>query len=177
MLVANSARGWLRKLTAILVAACALAAAGAAAELKIAVLNVQRALGDSEEAQALQDEIQQDLEKDRDELQALGEEIQALQEQLEKDAEILGDEEKRRINKDIEDKGLDFEFGANKLQKELQDRQQEILRQMAPKLDAVLKDLIEIEGYDVVLQRSGLLYVNTKHDVTRKITEKLNEKQ
>ena len=175
--MANSARGWLRKLTAILVAACALAAAGAAAELKIAVLNVQRALGDSEEAQALQDEIQQDLEKDRDELQALGEEIQALQEQLEKDAEILGDEEKRRINKDIEDKRLDFEFGANKLQKELQDRQQEILRQMAPKLDAVLKDLIEIEGYDVVLQRSGLLYVNTKHDVTRKITEKLNEKQ
>ena len=124
-----------------------------------------------------QDEIQQDLEKDRDELQALGEQIQALQEQLEKDAEILGDEEKRRINKDIEDKRLDFEFGANKLQKELQDRQQEILRQMAPKLDAVLKDLIEIEGYDVVLQRSGLLYVNTKHDVTRKITEKLNEKQ
>ena len=177
MFVANSARGWLRKLTAILVAACALAAAGAAAELKIAVLNVQRALGDSEEAQALADEIQQDLQKDQDELQALGEQIQALQEQLEKDAEILGDEEKRRINKDIEDKRLDFEFGANKLQKELQDRQQEILRQMAPKLDAVLKDLIEIEGYDLVLQRSGLLYVNTKHDVTRKITEKLNEKQ
>ena len=173
----KSARGWLRKLTAMLVAACALAAAGAAAELKIAVLNVQRALGDSEEAQALADEVQQDLQKDQDDLQALGEEIQALQEQLEKDAEILGDEEKRRINKDIEDKRLDFEFGANKLQKELQDRQQEILRQMAPKLDAVLKDLIEIEGYDLVLQRSGLLYVNTKHDITRKITEKLNEKQ
>ena len=173
----KSARGWLRKLTAMLVAACALAAAGAAAELKVAVLNVQRALGDSEEAQALADEIQLDLQKDQDGLQALGEQIQALQEQLEKDAEILGDEEKRRINKDIEDKRLDFEFGANKLQKELQDRQQEILRQMAPKLDAVLKDLIEIEGYDLVLQRSGLLYVNTKHDITRKITEKLNEKQ
>ena len=178
MLVANkSARGWLRKLTAMLVAVCALAAAGAAGELKVAVLNVQRALGDSEEAQALADEIQLDLQKDQDGLQALGEQIQALQEQLEKDAEILGDEEKRRINKDIEDKRLDFEFGANKLQKELQDRQQEILRQMAPKLDAVLKDLIEIEGYDLVLQRSGLLYVNTKHDITRKITEKLNEKQ
>ena len=173
----KSARGWLRKLTAMLVAVCALAAAGAAGELKIAVLNVQRALGDSEEAQALADEIQLDLQKDQDGLQALGEEIQALQEQLEKDAEILGDEEKRRINKDIEDKRLDFEFGANKLNKELQDRQQEILRQMAPKLDAVLKDLIEIEGYDLVLQRSGLLYVNTKHDITRKITEKLNEKQ
>ena len=72
---------------------------------------------------------------------------------------------------------MDFEFGANKLQKELQDRQQDVIRDMAPKLDAVLQDLIEIEGYDVVLQRRGLLYVNPKHDITRKVTEKLNEKQ
>ena len=72
---------------------------------------------------------------------------------------------------------MDFEFGANKLQKELQDRQQDVIRDMAPKLDAVLQDLIEIEGYDVVLQRRGLLYVNSKHDITRKVTEKLNEKQ
>lgn len=172
-----SAKTFVKGLAVMLVAACALAAVDASAQLKIAVLNVQRALGESEEAKALADEIQQDLQKDQDELQALGEEIQALQDQLEKDAEILGDDETRRINKDIEDKRLDFEFGANKLQKELQDRQQEILREMAPKLDAVLKDLIEIEGYDVVLQRSGLLYVNTRHDITRKVTEKLNEKQ
>ena len=172
-----SAKTFVKGLAVMLAAACALGAVDAAAQLKVAVLNVQRALGESEEAKALADEIQQDLQKDQDELQALGEEIQALQEQLEKDAEILGDDETRRINKDIEDKRLDFEFGANKLQKELQDRQQEILREMAPKLDAVLKDLIEIEGYDVVLQRSGLLYVNSKHDITRKVTEKLNEKQ
>ncbi len=172
-----SAKTFVKGLAVMLVAACALGAVDASAQLKIAVLNVQRALGESEEAKALADEIQQDLQKDQDELQALGEEIQALQDQLEKDGEILGDDETRRINKDIEDKRLDFEFGANKLQKELQDRQQEILREMAPKLDAVLKDLIEIEGYDVVLQRSGLLYVNSKHDITRKVTEKLNEKQ
>ncbi|MYE14356.1 MAG: OmpH family outer membrane protein [Gammaproteobacteria bacterium] len=172
-----SAKGLLKGLAAMLVAACTLAAVDASAQLKIAVLNVQRALGESEEAKGLAEGIQQDLQEQQDELQALQEEIQALQEQLEKDAEILGDDEKRRIGKDIEDKRLDLEFGANKLQKEVQDRQEEILRQMAPKLDAVLKDLIEIEGYDVVLQRSGLLYVNTKHDITRKVTEKLNEKQ
>ena len=164
----------LRKLTAIALTAAAL---GAAAQLKIAVLNVERALGDSDEAKAQGEQIQADLQSDQDGLKALGEEIEALQERLEKDAEILGDDEKRRITKDIEDKRLDFEFGANKLQKELQDRQQDVIRDMAPKLDAVLQDLIEIEGYDVVLQRRGLLYVNPKHDITRKVTEKLNEKQ
>ena len=176
-MASKSVKTLVKGLAAMLVAVCTLAAVDASAQLKIAVLNVQRALGESEEAKGLADGIQQDLQEQQDELQALQEEIQALQEQLEKDAEILGDDEKRRIGKDIEDKRLDLEFGANKLQKEVQDRQEEILRQMAPKLDAVLKDLIEIEGYDVVLQRSGLLYVNTKHDITRKVTEKLNEKQ
>ena len=96
---------------------------------------------------------------------------------MQNDAEILGDAEKRNIQKDIEDKQLDYEFGVNKFRKELQDRQEQIFRQMAPKLDAVLKDLIEIEGYDMVFPRGGLLYVNTKHDITRKVTEKINEKQ
>ena len=166
-----------KRLAGILLAVFCLSAAGAAAEYKFAVLDVNRAIGDSEEAKSLAAQVEQDLKADQDALQTLAEEIQGLQERLQNDAEILGDAEKRGMQKDIEDKQLDYEFGVNKFRKELQDRQQEIFRQMAPKLDAVLKDLIEIEGYDVVFPRAGLLYVNTKHDITRKVTEKINEKQ
>ena len=169
--------GVVKRLSATLLAVLCFSAVGVAAEYKFAVLDVQRAIGDSEEAQSLATQVEQDLKSDQDALQKLAEEIQAVQERLQNDAEILGDAEKRSLQKDIEDKQLDYEFGVNKFRKELQDRQQEIFREMAPKLDAVLKDLIEIEGYDVVFPRAGLLYVNTKHDITRKVTEKLNEKQ
>ena len=169
--------GVVKRLAGILLAVFCLCAAGAAAEYKFAVLDVNRAIGDSEEAKSLAAQVEQDLKADQDALQTLAEEIQGLQERLQNDAEILGDAEKRGMQKDIQDKQLDYEFGVNKFRKELQDRQQEIFRQMAPKLDAVLKDLIEIEGYDVVFPRAGLLYVNTKHDITRKVTEKINEKQ
>ena len=166
-----------KRLSAALLACFCFSAVGVAAEYKFAVLDVQRAIGDSEEAKSLAAQVEQDLKEDQDALQKLAEEIQAVQDRLQKDAEILGDAEKRGLQKDIEDKQLDYEFGVNKFRKELQDRQQEIFRQMGPKLDAVLTDLIEIEGYDVVFPRAGLLYVNTKHDITRKVTEKLNEKQ
>ena len=166
-----------KRLSATLLAFFCFAAVGVAAEYKFAVLDVQRAIGDSEEAKSLASQVEQDLKEDQDALQKLAEDIQAVQERLQNDAEILGDAEKRGMQKDIEDKQLDYEFGVNKFRKELQDRQQEIFRQMGPKLDAVLTDLIEIEGYDVVLPRAGLLYVNSKHDITRKVTEKLNEKQ
>ena len=148
----------------------------AAAELKIAVLDTQRALVESEEAQNLLAQAQKELQAEQDELQALGEEIVALQEKLQTDGEVMSATEQRKLQKDIEDKQIDYQFLGNKLQKEVNDRRQELLQQMVPKIDVVLKDLIELEGYDMIMERGSLRYVNSKHDITRRVTEKLNEK-
>lgn len=147
------------------------------AELKVAVLDTQRALLESEEAQALMDSAQTDLEGDQDKVNLLGQDIRGLQEQMQKDAEVMSPAEQRRRQKEIEDKQIEYQFLVNKLQKDVQDRRQELLQQMAPKIDAVLKDLIDVEGYDLILQRGSLLYANSRHDITRKVTEKLNEKR
>lgn len=161
----------------MLVPALLLVSAGAVAELKIAVLDTQRALLESEEAQDLMQGAQTDLEGDQNRVNALGQEIRALNEQLQKDAEVMSPTEQRRRQKEIEDKQIEYQFLVNKLQKDVQDRRQDLLQQMAPKIDAVLQDLIELEGYDLILQRGNLLYVNSRHDITRKVTEKLNEKR
>jgi len=153
------------------------AAGSAAAELKIAVLDTQRALVESEEAQELLAQAQKELQTEQDVLQGLAEEIVGLQERLQTDAEVMSATEQRKLQKDIEDKQIDYQFLGNKLQKEVNDRRQELLQQMVPKIDVVLKDLIELEGYDMIMERGSLRYVNTKHDITRRVTEKLNEKR
>ncbi len=153
-----------------------LLAGPAAAELKIAVLDTQRALVESEEAKQLLAQAASELQTEESEVKKLGEEIVAIQERLQTDAEVMSPSEQRKLQKDIEDKQIDYQFRVNKLQKEVNDRRQELLQQMVPKIDAVLRDLIEVEGYDMIMERSQLRYVNTKHDITRKVTEKLNEK-
>ena len=153
------------------------AAAVAAAELKIAVLDTQRALVSSEEAKALLEQVQSELKKEEEEVNALGAEIQALQEKLQTDGEVMSPTEQCKAQTDIEDKRIDYEFLVNKLQKALQDRRQDLLQVMVPKVDAVLKDLIELEGYDLIMERANLRYVNPKHDITRRVTEKLNQKR
>lgn len=165
----------IKKLASWSLCLLALTAGAAWGELKIAVLDMERALVESEEAKVLVQQIQTELQKEQDEVRTLGEQIVALQEKLQTDGEVMSATEQRKVQKDIEDKQIDFQFLRNKLQKEAQDRQQELFGQMAPKLDKVLKDLIELEGYDIILQRGNLFYVNSKHDITRKVTEKLNE--
>ena len=167
----------IKKLTIYSLVLMVFAAPLAAAELKIAVLDTQRALLSSEEAKALMEQVQQELEAEQAAVNQLGDEIRALQEQLAKDGEVMSATERRKAQKELEDKGIDYQFLVNKLQKQVNDRRQEMGQVMVPKVDAVLKDLIELEGYDVILERGSLLYVNSKHDITRRVTEKLNEKR
>jgi outer membrane protein len=155
--------------------ALVLVAGVASAELKVAVLDTQRALVESEEAKILLEQAQVELQQEEDTVRTLGEEILAIQEKLKTDGEVMSAGEQRKMTKDIEDKQIDYQFLVNKLQKEVNDRRQELLQQMVPKIDKVLKDLIELEGYDLIMERGNLRYVNSKHDITRKVTEKLNE--
>lgn len=148
-----------------------------AAELKVAVLDTQRALVESEEAKELLAQAALELQAEEASVKELGESIMAIQEKLQTDGEVMSPTEQRKLQKEIEDKQIDYQFQVNKLQKEVNDRRQELLQQMVPKIDAVLKDLIEVEGYDLIMERSQLRYVNSKHEITRKVTEKLNERQ
>ena len=152
-----------------------LCAGSVSAELKIAVVDPQRAMLESDEAKGLLTQASEDLKDEQDEVTELRDDIVALQEKLQKDGEVMSQAEQRKVQKEIESKQLDFEFGYKKLQKEPQDRQQAIFQQIGPKYQKVIQDLIEIEGYDLIMDRNSLIYANSKHEITRKITEKLNE--
>ena len=147
------------------------------AELKIVVINAEQAILQSEEGKAKIEAIRTAVEADELKIQSLSDQIKSLQEQLAKDAEVISDGEKQKLQKDIENLNIDAQFELQKYQKKGNELQQDLMREMTPKLQAVLQDLIEVEGYDLVMPRAGLLYTNAKHNITRKVTEKLNEKQ
>jgi outer membrane protein len=157
--------------------AALLFAGSAVAEVKIAVINIQRAIGESEEAKVLLQKLEADLTPEQDAIRSLNTQISAMQEKFVKDSEVMSEAEKRRQQKEIEDKQIDYQFRVNKLQKAAQDRQQDILGQMAPKVDAVLRDLIELEKYDLIVNRQNVLYVDNKLDITSRVTELLNQKK
>ena len=141
------------------------------AELKIVVINAEQAILQSEEGKAKIEAIRAAVEADELKIQSLSDQMKSLQERLAKDVDVISDGEKQKLQKEIEDLKL------QKYQKKGNELQQDLMREMTPKLQAVLQDLIEVEGYDLVMPRAGLLYTNAKHNITRKVTEKLNEKQ
>ncbi len=167
----------MKKTLSLLMLATVLLSAGAQADVKIAVLNAQRAILESDEAQAMIERFNQETATDRGEVEQLQNQLLQMQERVRKDGEVMSDDEKRQIAKDAEGMQVDLEFKVQKLRKQTNDKLQEVIGAMSNKFDAVVQDLIDVEGYDVVIPRQNVHWVNPKHDITRRVTEKLNERR
>ena len=162
--------------SALVFAAVVAVAPPAAGQLKVAVVDSTEAIRLSEEAKAFLAQVQADMEPESADLRALRDEIIALEQKITDEGDVMSDEEKRNAAKDIENKRIDLDFGAKKLEKALQDKQAELLETISPKVRAVVNDMVELERFDLVFERRNVGYVNPKHDITAKVTEKLNER-
>lgn len=157
-------------------AAMTAVAQDAVAQLKVAVLNTDLAIQQTEEFQSFREALRTEFADEEGALVKLNEDIAALRQRVIDERDVMSEAELREIQKDIEDKAMDLEFRDKKYRKDANDRGAEFLQTMNPKLQAVVNDLIEVERYDLVLPRQALLFANMKHDITAKVTEKLNER-
>ncbi|MEQ9451849.1 MAG: OmpH family outer membrane protein [Pseudomonadales bacterium] len=158
-----------------LITAVMLTSITAQAEMNIVVLDTVRAILETEEAKVLITAAEKEMEAEQNEIRALAEQRQALAEKIQKDREVMSATEQNSIRKSIESIEIDLQFKSQKLQKEVQDKRQEILVALAPQFEKVRNDLIQVEGYDMILAPNSLVYVNPKNDITRRITERMNE--
>ena len=145
------------------------------AEMKIAFVDVQRAILSSEQAKKLQAQIGEEFKDEEAEIRQVSSDAAALIQRLQKDSEVMSDAEKIKLQKQIEEKENDFSYLLQKLQNKIQTRQTELFSGTEVRLQKAIEDLVMSDDYDVILPRNAALYVGDLYDITRKVTEKLNE--
>ncbi|XOV90002.1 MAG: OmpH family outer membrane protein [Pseudomonadota bacterium] len=159
----------------ILAAFTFLASPAALAEIKVAVVDVQAAILNSEEAKRLLAQIQNEFKGDEDNIRKIQSEAATILERLQKDAEVISEAEKRRLQQQIESLNNDFVYQRQRLQRQIEERQQELFAGIDQKVQKAIEDLVLKEDYDMILPRQAALYVGDLYNITRKVTEKLNE--
>ena len=152
-----------------------LASATAIGEVKIAFVDVDRAVASSEAAKKLLVQLQGEFSTDEDTIKSIQTDAAALLQRLQKDGEVMSEDEKRRLQQEIESLNNDFVYQRQKLQKEDTARQGELFAGTEVKVRKAIEDLVLENDYDMILPRATALYVGDLYDVTRKVTEKLNE--
>lgn len=96
-----------------------LASMTAQAELNIAFVDVDRAVASSEGAQKLLRQLQEEFRTDEDTIKKIQTQAAELLQKMQKDSEVMSDDEKRRLQQEIESLNNDFVYQRQKLQKKL----------------------------------------------------------
>jgi outer membrane protein len=158
------------------IALCVLPAA-VSAQGRIAVVNLEEAILQTDVAQATLNELrtQADYVADKAELDKLQAEREALIKELQNDLAVMSAEQQQAARKRMASKNADLEHVLRKLQKSEQELGQALLQEMTPKVQLVLRDLIASEGIGLLLQQSSVIHADNGYSITAKVTDKLNQ--
>jgi outer membrane protein len=136
----------------------------ASAQLKVAVVNVQKAMLDSEDLKKESAAIEAKYKPRQDELQKLQNDLQSIQAQLQSNK--ITQQAAADLQLQGQRKQRDAQRISDDLQAEFDKDRQDVLGKAATKMQEVVKKLAEEKGYDVIVDVSQTIYFKPSLDIT-----------
>src|SRR5262249_8448640 len=153
------------------VAACLALGPAARAEMRIAVVDMQRALNECDAGKKAKDQVKAKFEKSQDSLRKQREDLDRMKEDYDRKALVLKDEERRNLEKDLETRGLEFKRKYEDFQRDLKRTDAELTSSIVEELYGIVRDYGQRNNYSLVLEASSgaLLSTDKAVDISAEI--------
>lgn len=141
------------------------------AEQKIAVINMQKVVKQSEKGKAATAELEKKFESLRKELQAEQDRIKAFKEETEKKAALLSDEAKAQKEMEYRKMLRDFKDASENAQFQMKQAEAKVMEPLLKSLEKVVNSVAEAGGYTIILESNmpGLYYFSPTIDITAEV--------
>ncbi len=150
------------------------ATAAASAELKLAFVDMQRALNDSNAGKKAKSEFRSEISRLQSKLQRQQQEVQALKDELDRKGPLMRDDERRNLQDDYTRKLRDFERAYKDSKEELQQKDNEVTGAIIRDLAYVVRNVGERDGYTMVMEKGSLLWAAPSVDITDEVIREYN---
>jgi outer membrane protein len=163
---------------AALALAIAVPRAAHAAELKIGYVNLQQAVTEVEEGKAARDALKKEFDQKQKMLDEKQNELKKMKEDLDKQMVVMSEEARRDKAMEFERKVNDMQQVYVQMQKDLSDREREMMKVIFDKMEVVIKDIAAAEGYTYVFeqQNAGLIVAPPQANMTAELVRRYNAK-
>ena len=138
----------------------------ASAQMKVGVVNLQRAVFESAEIQKADKEMQAKFKPRQDEIDQLNKEIGALAQQLQSGSGKLTPQAEAELTAQGQTKQRQLQRKQDDLQSDATAYRNDILTKSSQKMTEVVKKLAEEKGFDLVVEGSTALYFKAAIDLT-----------
>lgn len=159
-------------------AAPANAPSAAPAGNRIAIVNIQQAIGATNEGKKEFDALQQKYSPKQVQLKNENDEVENLKKQLQTQGDKLSDEERNSRMQTLEVKQKNLQRNLQDAQDEYQQDTQQVVNRIGSKMLNVLESYAKANGYAVVLDVSSpqtpVLYAATSTNITKELVDAYN---
>jgi len=142
-----------------------------AADLKIAYVDIQKAVNESNAGKEAKKAITKDVEKFQRLVADKQKELQALKESLDKQVLMLTPDARANKEKEYQNKLREFQRWGEDTQNEVNQKRVEMERNISAALLKVIQKIGADEGYTVILEKNEniVLYVSKSIDITDRV--------
>ncbi len=145
---------------------------------KVAVIDVNKVLNESEAGKAARKKMEDRYEELKKKIDAMNEEARKMKEDLDKQKILLGKEKLREKEDALNAKVAELRQLTQESEKEMQNRQGELTREVLKIVEKQVDKIVKDEKIDLLLERtSGVIHFNPSLDITAKVLELVNKEK
>ncbi|MDP0589807.1 MAG: OmpH family outer membrane protein [Candidatus Endonucleobacter bathymodioli] len=143
--------------------------------VRIAIVDSEMAVLESDDAKKYAKESASLFAPRIKKLKDLQEDIQNMEKKLEKDSPILTELQRDNRQLEIKRKYEDLQLQDRQLRMDKSRSDQAELGKIRPKLDGAIETVAKKMGYDLVLEKGAVRFMEAELDITRMIIERINQ--
>jgi outer membrane protein len=152
-----------------------LAAAPAFAEVKLAYVDIQRALNECNAGKQAKAQFQVKVQAAEGKLQAEQKQLQELKDELEKKGMLMKPEQRQNLQDEYVGKVRDFKRQYNDYREELARKDNEMTGRIVHDLAQIVQQIAQRQGYTMVLEKGSILWGAPSIDITDQVIKTYNE--
>ena len=162
------------RLMAALVPIVLMVAVPARAQVKLAYVDVQRALNECEAGKNAKAEFRTKVQGVEQRLQGEENDVARLKDELEKKGMLMKPEQRQNLQDEYVNKAKNFERNYKDSKDDLERKDQEITAMIIHDLAQVIRDVGEKSGYTMVMEKGSILWGTPSIDITDQVIRTYN---
>ena len=145
-----------------------------AQELKVGFVNSDRVLREATLAKAAQTRLEVEFSKRQKEGEDTASRLKTSADKLDKDSPTLAESERGRRQRDLVEQDRELQRKRREFQEDLNQRKNEELASVVERANKVVKQIYDLEKYDLILQGDVVIFAGPRVDITDKVIKALN---
>lgn len=146
------------------------------AQVRVAVVDLQRALTETEDGRRAKARLKRLFKRRQDELDTRQGELKALKEDLDKQLKVLSEERRQERIEAYQKAFIELQSTYVEYQRELAEKESEYTQRIVARMQRIIQRLGQTEGYTLILDRSsgGVMWVPGNLDLTDDLIQRYN---